>query len=68
MSIEQIKQELEKAKLLKEKGSNYREQSFLNFIKNILNMKVVEIENLGDKKSYKDEFKITASHENDNTL
>lgn len=68
MNIENIKQELMKAKQSKAEGSNYREQSFLNFIENVLNMNIVEVENLGDKKSYKDEFVIKASHNNNDTL
>lgn len=64
VTIETIKSEFMNAKKTKESGDNYRKQSFINYIKNFLNMNIVSIEKLGDKNSYKDEFEIVATRDN----
>lgn len=65
LTIENIKLELTNAKKMKSTGVNYREQSFINYITNYLKMNVLTVENLGDKRSYKDELKIVASRDNE---
>lgn len=51
---------LQSKNLFNNDGASLREQAFVNYLENELDMNVIEVKNLGDKDSYADKYEITA--------